>query len=177
MAGAWARVGNVRSVNPARRELRIDPAKTFEDGVRGAKAVRVALNGGEHVVCQVDSVNANPGGLIVTLGAGVSRDIVARMKGANVDVERQRQRRDAVAPGEMAAEDWIGLNVIGADGACIGTVRGVIDSPAHDILEIETPDGRELLLPAIIQTVESIDLETRTVTVGDIAPYGIADAD
>lgn len=175
MAGAWSRIGTVRSVNPAKRELRLDPAPKFANGATTMNKARIAIRGGETMVCTVESVNANPGGLIVTLGAGISRDTVARMKHAAVEIERQR--RDAVAPVEMDAADWIGLDVIGVDGTRIGVISGCIESPAHDIVEIETPDGQQLLLPAIEQTVESIDMETQTVTVGDIAPYVISNAD
>ncbi|NUM56218.1 MAG: hypothetical protein HUU46_21475 [Candidatus Hydrogenedentes bacterium] len=174
MAGAWSRIGVVRSVNPAKRELRIDPARASANRAEQLKRVRVAVCGGETMVCTVDAAKSNGDGWIVTLGSGVSRDAVANMKGATVDTERRRT--ESVAPAELDAADWIGLNVVGADRARIGVITGCIESPAHDILEIETPDGRQVLLPAIEQTVESIDLETRTVTVGDIAPHVISDA-
>lgn len=173
--GNWVRIGTVRSVNPARRELRIDPARTTSSGAEKVSRVRVTIHGGETLLCIVENVSANPGGTIVTLGAGIPRDAVARMKGAAV--ESEKPPRKPAAPKEMAAEDWIGLDVIGADGSSIGVIRGCIESRAHDILEIETPDGKQLMLPAIEQTVESIDLETRRVTVGDIAPYVISNAD
>ncbi|MBM3288889.1 MAG: hypothetical protein FJY92_01935 [Candidatus Hydrogenedentes bacterium] len=175
MAGAWARIGNVRSVNPARRELRIDAAKTVEENVRRAPRVRVVPSGGAPIVCAVDAVDANAGGLIVTLGAGVSRDTVARMKHAAIEIERARRKTSATA--EMDAADWIGLDVVGADGARIGVIRGCIESAAHDILEMETPEGSEVLVPAIEQTVESIDLEAGRVVVRDIAPYAVRHAD
>lgn len=175
MAATWARLGTVRSVNPARRELRVDPTRRFESGAEGITKVRVTMRGGETMLCTVADVSANPGGLIVTLGAGIPRDSVARMKGGAVETEQARRRTAATA--QMDAADWIGLDVLGAAGDRIGVVTGCIESPAHDILEIETPDGQEVLLPAIAETVESIDLDTRCVTVGDIGPYVIRDAD
>jgi ribosomal 30S subunit maturation factor RimM len=98
------------------------------------------------------------------------------MKGARVEAERQRQLRDTVAPDEMDAADWIGLDVVSVDGTRIGAIAGCIESPAHDILEIETADGQNLLLPAIDETVESIDLETRCVVIGNVETFGIRDA-
>ena len=174
-AGTWVRLGTVRSVNPAKRELRIDPERAFANGAKTVEKVRVSSKTSSGIVCTVETLNATPGGLIVTLGAGISRDAVATMKNATVEIERARRTR--AARDEMSAEEWIGLDVIAADGTRIGVIAGCIESPAHDILEIETPDGREVLLPAIEQTVESIDLETRIVTVGDIAAYVSSDAD
>jgi len=176
VSGTWVRMGTVKSVNPAKRELRITPTRMFENGAQGIGAVRVTGRGGDALLCVIDRMSANPSGLIVTLGPGVSKDTVARMKNATVEVLQPKQARTATTD-TMAASEWIGLEIFGADNERIGKIAGCIESPAHDILEIDTPDGQRLLLPAIEQTVESIDLETGRVTVGDIAAYVIADAD
>ena len=175
VAGTWVRLGSVRSVNPAKRELRIDPERAFASGAKTDEKVRVSSKTSNGIVCAVETLNATPGGLIVTLGAGISRDAVANMKNATVEIERARRTR--ATRDEMSAEDWIGLNVVGVDGMRIGIIAGCIESPAHDILEIETPDGREVLLPAIEQTVESIDLDARCVVIGSVEGFGISDAD
>jgi len=175
MSGTWVRMGTVKSVNPARRELRVTPTRMFEDGAEGVTAVRVVGRDSDPVLCVVETLSANPAGLILTLGAGVSRDAVAGMKNASIEVETP-QRTQPATTDTMTAEEWIGLEIFGADDF-VGKIVGCIESPAHDILEIETPEGQRLLLPAIEQTVESIDLDTKRVTVGDIASYVIADAD
>ncbi len=174
VAATWVRLGTVRSVNPAKRELRIDPDRAFANGAKTVEKVRVTSKMSQNLVCTVESLNATPNDLIVTLGAGISRDAVAGMKNATVEIERARRTR---APrDEMSAEDWIGLDVVSVDGTRIGVIAGCIVSPAHDILEIETPDGQQVLLPAIEQTVESIDLDTRCVVIGSIEGFGISDA-
>jgi len=175
VSGTWVRMGTVKSVNPARRELRIDPTKRFEKGAKDLEAVRVFLGQDQPLLCRVDAISANPAGLIVTLGAGISRDQVARMKNAVVDAPPLKRARATAET--MAASEWIGLEVLGVDGARIGRIAGCIESPAHDILEIDAPDGQQLLLPAIEQTVESIDLDAGRVLVRDIRPYVISNAD
>jgi 16S rRNA processing protein RimM len=59
--------------------------------------------------------------------------------------------------------DLIGCRVVvGADE--IGTVRDVLMNPAHDILEIEGPDGAGTLVPFVAELVE-VDLEHRLIRV------------
>lgn len=174
MAGTWVLVGTVRSVNPAKREVRVHAARPFA----GLNLERVRVTTATEqmpLLCAVESVNMNPATPILRLSGGVSRDDIARMKGAQVEAERTRRER--VPRGEMAAQDWIGLDLIGQDGSRIGTIRDCIESPAHDILDVEAPDGTTFMLPAIEQTVESIDLETGRVTVREIAPFVSRDAD
>ena len=175
MAAAWVRAGKIRSVNPARRELRLTPTREVAGASANIAGARVILADGATVACKVEHVNATPDGWILTLGAGAPRDTVAAMKNAALEVMLPKRKRSV--PDELTAEDWIGLNVVGADGARIGVIRGCIESRAHDILEIKRPDGQEFLLPAVEQTIESIDLETGQVTVGDMRPYVIDHAD
>ncbi len=67
--------------------------------------------------------------------------------------------RDDLPPlgeGEYYHVDLIGLPVYSPDGALLGTVRRVMQSNV-DILEIETPEGEELLIPVVDDFVETID--------------------
>lgn len=52
-----------------------------------------------------------------------------------------------LAEGEYYHADLIGLPCEGRDGHKLGTVTGVEDFGAGDVLEIERPDGRRALVP------------------------------
>ena len=175
MAAQWVRIGTIRSVNPARREVRVAPEGAKCAALSELNMIRVHAAGQRELTCRVDAVNTNPEHVIVTLSAGVSRDAVAAMKGAIVEAPRSKRRvqsHEDVGPAE-----WIGLEVFSASGERIGVITGCVESSAHDILEIEREDGGNMLLPAIEQTVESIDLEAGRLVVGDILPYVVTDAD
>lgn len=80
----------------------------------------------------------------------------------DVPVERGAQlairRSDLPAPdeGSYYVSDLIGLLVVDADDAEIGSVREVHPGPANDALELDTG----LLLPLVEDCVREIDLET-----------------
>lgn len=52
------------------------------------------------------------------------------------------------------ADELIGLPVLTAAGAPVGTVTGVADGAAHDYLVVADEDGQELLIPAVDQLVD-----------------------
>lgn len=55
--------------------------------------------------------------------------------------------------------DLVGLEVVDADGAIVGTVRDVYEGPANDALELDSG----LLLPLVEDCVREIDLASRRV--------------
>lgn len=64
-----------------------------------------------------------------------------------------------LAEGEYYRFQIIGLRVVGSDGTAIGVVEEVLETGANDVYRIRTPDGGELLLPALDDVVLSIDLK------------------
>ena len=77
--------------------------------------------------------------------------------------------RDLLAPleeGEYLYQDVIGCEVVDEKGAVIGTVRGVIQTGANDVWEVDLPGkGGEVLIPVIKDVVLSIDLERNRAVV------------
>lgn len=71
-------------------------------------------------------------------------------------------RADAVKTGkdEYFIADLIGMTAVDEANHLTGTVKEVIATGANDVYSIELDDGRQLLLPAIKQCVESVDTES-----------------
>lgn len=62
-------------------------------------------------------------------------------------------------PGEVWAADLEGLPVHtgGAGGDLVGTVVAVLDNPAHDLLLVQAPNGREFLVPIVEEFVDALE--------------------
>lgn len=69
---------------------------------------------------------------------------------------------------EFWDRDLIGLTVLTADGRPAGTVRRIRHA-AQDLLEIETPEGVERLVPFVAALVPQVDLAAGTLTLADVA--------
>lgn len=55
--------------------------------------------------------------------------------------------------------DLIGLRAENEDGKMLGHLSDVIQNSAQDIYEVETPEGKKILIPAVEEFIREIDLE------------------
>ena len=95
---------------------------------------------------------------IIKLSGVEDRDTAESLIGAGVYALLSESRPDD--EDAWLVSDLVGLKVFspGADGSALGSVKSVIDNPAHDVLEIETEGGIRLL-PFIDAFVIDVDTE------------------
>jgi 16S rRNA processing protein RimM len=103
-----------------------------------------------------------PGGLGRIEGIA-DRDAAARLTGTKLYIERDRLPAPA-DPDEFLLCDLEGLTAFDAAGAALGTVRGVENYGAGDILAIEGPGG-EVLVPFTRVAVPVVDVAGGRVVV------------
>ena len=166
--------GTVHSVNPAKRQVRVRAAAGDVPDEAFLGRLRLRLTDGREVRPLVAALRRPGGAVVVEFTPGTPRDSVAGMRGAEVLWEADE---DALAfQGRFAADALPGMRLLGPGGVELGEVVGVLESPAHAVLEIQGGDGRRLLLPMVREVVERIDWESRAIIVGDIAPFVVDDA-
>ena len=67
-------------------------------------------------------------------------------------------------PGEWWAHELEGLRVTDGERE-VGTVRRMLELPSVEVLEVERPNGSELLVPMVGDAVRELDMEGRRVDV------------
>ena len=174
MADSWIVIGTVTSVNPAKRELRVDAAPKHVHEFGALARIRLRLRDGALRECRIGGVKATAQDHIVTLSAGVTRDTVATLRGAEVVLSPDEQT--ARPEGHYVLDELIGFEVVGDEGV-VGVVIDAIATPASEIVEIETSEGSRLLAPLIEELVNKGDLEARRILVGDIRPFAVSGVD
>jgi len=90
-----------------------------------------------------------------------SRDDAVALRGAELTVARDDGMLEA---DEYWASDLEGCAVVDGDVA-IGFVRRMRALPSVEVLEVDRPDGSELLVPLVRDCIRSIDLEARRIDV------------
>jgi 16S rRNA processing protein RimM len=83
------------------------------------------------------------------------RSSAEAMRGSDITVAR-----DDLGPleeGEYLTADLVGLAVTTPGGTLVGHVRDVLFLPSVEALEVERPEGGELLVPLVRDAVRSID--------------------
>jgi len=104
------------------------------------------------------------------------KTVIARFKGVedrtaaeklrNIGLYVKRGSLPELEPGAYYHEDLAGLTVVDASGAEVGSVLGVVNYGAGDLVEIARPQEREtLLLPFTNAAVPLVDVPGGRVTV------------
>jgi 16S rRNA processing protein RimM len=92
--------------------------------------------------------------------AGVEdRDAAAALTHLKLFVPRDRL--PAPEEDEFYASDLVGMSVVNRTGETLGTVRGVADFGAGDLLDVERPGGGSVLLPFSKAFVPEVDMAAR----------------
>ena len=99
--------------------------------------------------------------LIQLRGLG-NRTAAEKMHGLLVEAADAEVARDDSE--SYFIHELIGLRVVTAGGRDLGTVTEVLQTGANDVYVARGPGG-EVLIPAIGDVVESIDLDQRTITI------------
>jgi 16S rRNA processing protein RimM len=70
-------------------------------------------------------------------------------------------------PEEFYDHQLAGLSVHDLDGRLLGTVKGLVHGAAQDLLTVQTPEGREALVPFVKELVPEVDVPGGRVVVAD----------
>jgi 16S rRNA processing protein RimM len=79
-----------------------------------------------------------------------------------------RVAREALPPtddDEFYHADLVGLRAEDAEGRTLGTVKGIHNFGAGDVIEIERADGGDLFLPFTRETVPTVDLKSSRIII------------
>jgi 16S rRNA processing protein RimM len=98
---------------------------------------------------------------ILRLDDSSSRDDAEALRGAELTVPVSELELEE---GEYWAHDLAGCAVVDGDVA-IGYVRRMSALPSCEVLEVDRPDGSELLVPMVRDAIRSIDLAARRIDV------------
>ena len=98
---------------------------------------------------------------ILRLEGSTSREDALALRGTALTISRSDSMLE---PDEFWASDLEGLAVFDGD-VPVGFVRRMSALPSVEVLEVDRPDGSELLVPMVGDCVRSIDLAERRVDI------------
>jgi len=100
--------------------------------------------------------------LLLTLSGISDRTQAEQLRGQFVQVPLEEAV--SLPEGSYYLYQLIGLQVITVDGQSLGSVHNILDTGANDVYVIEG-DDRQILLPAIDDVVQSVDIEAGQIVV------------
>ena len=156
------KVGVVTSVHGIKGEVKVFP--TTDDSRRFKKLKQVYLDTGKELLSlEIEGVKFFKQMVILKFKGYENPDDVIKFRQKELWIDR----KDAVrlSKDEYFIADLIDMEVCDEEGKLIGTLKDVISTGANDVYAVETPEGREVLFPAIRQCVLDVDTEARKMTV------------
>ena len=104
--------------------------------------------------------------LLVTFDGVADRSAAEALRGSALVVPESSLPE--LPEGTYWPHELEGCEVVTTSGRSLGTVTDVVANPANDIWVATTPDGAELLVPAIHQVVADVDVAARRIVVHEV---------
>lgn len=158
-------IGKVGRAHGIKGDVFID-VRTDEPARRFVRGGTVLLGEGRKPV-ELADVKWNRGKLIASFVGYPDRTAVETVTGELLRARVPEDERPS-EPDEFFDRQLVGLTVLSADGAAVGTVREVLHLPAQDVLQVDA-DGEERLIPFVSALVPVVDLEAGHVQLADVA--------
>jgi 16S rRNA processing protein RimM len=113
--------------------------------------------------CKLNGLKAHGNGVVVLLDGIGDRTAAEAAKGILVGAPRDALPR--TDQDEFYWADLIGLEVINTADERLGTVAGLIETGAHDVLRVVADDQSERLLPFVAAVVLAVEKEAGRIRV------------
>lgn len=156
------RVGVISSTHGVRGEVKVYP--TTDDVSRFKKLKEVILDTGkEQKTLEIEQVKFFKNMVILKFRGYDNINDIEIYKGKDLLVTREHAVK--LAPNENFIVDLIGLHVVTDEGEDFGEMTDVIRTGANDVYVVKTPEGKEVLFPAIPSCILDVNLDTSTMTV------------
>ena len=136
------------------------------------KAGRVFLKSddGEFQEFTIISITPHKKTFLLKLKEMISLREAEDYRGAEIYVSRSALSHDR--EDEYFWFDLIGMRVFSDQGDYVGTIEQILSTAAHDLYVARKGDN-EILIPAIHEVVEKIDIENRKMTISPMGAYWI----
>lgn len=92
---------------------------------------------------------------------------VEEFKGCDLLISREKVE-ELLSADEYLISDLIGMDVYDEDGGCIGSVSGIGENLANNILVIRDGNKKEHLVPFVKELVPIVDLKAKKVVINNI---------
>ena len=158
----FLRVGVISSTHGIRGEVKVYP--TTDDPERFLDLEEVILDTGrEHKILEIEGVKFFKNQVILKFkGYDNINDIEKYLK---KDLLVDREHAVELGENENFIADLIDMEVVTDEGNVLGTLTDVIETGANDVYAVKTPEGKEILLPAIRDCILDVNVDEKRMTV------------
>lgn len=146
-------VGRLRRNHGVHGDLILEVLTDFPERLK--PGTRVFL-GPEHRPFRLARRRQHAQGLLVAFDGITNPEQAAQLRNQLVFV--RADDRPPLEEGEYYHHQLLGLQVVTEEGAILGQLREILETGANDVYVVQSPQGADILLPAIGDVILDIDL-------------------
>ncbi|HUR73741.1 MAG TPA: ribosome maturation factor RimM [Sporichthya sp.] len=149
-------VGRIGRPHGVRGELTVE-VRTDSPEQRFAPGSEVATDPATAGPLTVTGLHWHSGRLLLSFAGVEDRTAAEALRNVMlvVDVDADERPDD---PEEFYDHQLVGLAALAADGTQLGVVSDVLHLPSQELLAVRTEDGREVLVPFVMELVPEVDV-------------------
>jgi len=150
----WATLGKVVALFGVRGELKVRLLTDIPNRFAELDAVYAGPNHTRHLI---QRVRPYKGGMIVLKLEGID-DANAAESLRNQDLQIPLSKLAKLPPDSYYQHDILGLHVFTLDRRDVGKIVDILITGSNDVYVVKTPDGSQVLIPAIRHVIKEVDL-------------------
>lgn len=152
------KLGQIVNAVGLKGENRVYPYTDYKERFEELKQLYI-----EDEIYEIEKVRYM-GQMVIIKFAGISdRNAAEALKGKYLYIDRENARK--LDEDEYFVADLIGMKVLDEAGNPVGTLSDVIQNTAQDVYEIELPDGKKFMIPAVGEFILNVDMDSRIMVV------------
>lgn len=153
-------VGFLRRAHGIQGEMVMDILTDFPERLRPGMTVYL---GEGHAPATLASLRQNNDTLLIRM-EGIDTPEAAALN-RNTTMYIQAQGLPELPEGSYYHHQLLGLQVVDEAGQALGVLEQILETGANDVYLVRTPEGKELLLPALEDVILEVNLERREMRV------------
>jgi 16S rRNA processing protein RimM len=146
-------VGKLRRPHGVNGEIIMDVETDFPERLRRGKTVYV---GEEHLPLKIQTIRPQNQARLLSFAEYTDCDQVGVLRNCLVYVKAADLPK--LPEGEFYYHELIGLRVVDEQDQELGVLTEILETGANDVYVVTSPDGTELLFPAIEEVFLGVDL-------------------
>ncbi len=157
-------VGEIVAAHGIRGEVKVLLETSFPERFKRLKSVLVGPpDGSAYRSVGLEGSRLHKGSALLKLAGVDDRNAAEMLRGQVVAIPSSQAM--PLGEDEYYVHQIEGLAVYTEDGERLGTVDHVIFTGANEVYAVQTESGEELLIPAIADVIQSVDLDNERITV------------
>ena len=165
MKNNYISVGKILNFHGVKGEAKLGYTKNKEEFLSKLKTVYIQVNG-DYKEVEISNIKFTPKCAIIKFKGIDSLNDIIGYKGCLIFVDNS-VAREHLEEDEFLIDELVGLNVYDGDER-VGSVVGVSNNGASDLLSVKTNSKNICLVPFVKAIVLSVDIKTKRIQINNI---------